>query len=319
MTALPARRPADGGGAKFRDPLRTAAGERRASVAFAGLKTLWFNTGTLCNLACEGCYIESSPVNDRLAYITLREVTVYLDEIAAGAAPGATREIGLTGGEPFMNPEIMQIAETCLSRGFHVLVLTNAMRPMMRHRAALQALAARFGPRLVVRVSLDHYSAECHEAMRGARSWKPTLDGLVWLIENGFDVHIAGRTCWAEDERSLRAGYARLLAGAGLAFDVEDPVKLLLLPEMDEGADVAEISESCWDILGVAPGTMMCATSRMVVKPKGAAPRVVSCTLLPYDVRFALGATLAEAAGPVTLNHPHCARFCVLGGGVCSR
>ena len=33
---------------------------------------------------------------------------------------------------------------------------------------------------------------------------------------------------------------------------------------------------------------------------------------------FELGATLAEARGPVPLNHPHCARFCVLGGGACS-
>ena len=28
--------------------------------------------------------------------------------------------------------------------------------------------------------------------------------------------------------------------------------------------------------------------------------------------------TLAEAAAPVPLNHPHCARFCVLGGAACS-
>ena len=93
----------------------------------------------------------------------------------------------------------------------------------------------------------------------------------------------------------------------------------MLLPEMDEKADVPEITEACWSILDVAPGAMMCATSRMVVKRKGEAPSVVACTLPPYDKRFDLGATLAEAAGPVKLNHPHCARFCVLGGGACSR
>jgi hypothetical protein len=65
---------------------------------------------------------------------------------------------------------------------------------------------------------------------------------------------------------------------------------------------------------------MMCASSRMVVKRKGAArPAVVACTLLPYDARFDLGPTLAEAARPVALNHPHCARFCVMGGAACSR
>jgi hypothetical protein len=57
----------------------------------------------------------------------------------------------------------------------------------------------------------------------------------------------------------------------------------------------------------------------MVVKRKGAdSPVVVPCTLLPYDQRFELGTTIAEATRPVSLNHPHCARFCVLGGGSCS-
>jgi hypothetical protein len=58
----------------------------------------------------------------------------------------------------------------------------------------------------------------------------------------------------------------------------------------------------------------------MVVKRKGQArPAVVACTLLPYDPQFELGHTLAEALGTVHLNHPHCARFCVLGGAACSR
>jgi hypothetical protein len=63
----------------------------------------------------------------------------------------------------------------------------------------------------------------------------------------------------------------------------------------------------------------MCATSRMVVKRKGApAPRVVACTLLPDDPQFDLGETLAESFRPVKLNHRHCAKFCVLGGASCS-
>src|SRR5207244_2781271 len=44
---------------KFQDPFVTAAGERRARVALGSLDTLWFNTGTLCNLTCHHCSIES--------------------------------------------------------------------------------------------------------------------------------------------------------------------------------------------------------------------------------------------------------------------
>ena len=70
---------------KFRDPFITVAGEPRAQVALRALDTLWFNTGTLCNLACRHCYIESSPTNDRLVYLTAAEVA----EAIADATPAA--------------------------------------------------------------------------------------------------------------------------------------------------------------------------------------------------------------------------------------
>ncbi|MGH6719293.1 MAG: radical SAM protein [Alphaproteobacteria bacterium] len=304
--------------AKFRDPLVTAKGERRASVGLKALTTLWFNTGTLCNLTCANCYIESSPRNDRLAYLDVAEVASYLDEVAALGWP--TRQIGFTGGEPFMNPAIMAMIETALTRGFEVLVLTNALRPMMKLAPPLTVLKDRFGARLVLRVSLDHYTRARHETERGRRTWAPTLTGLRWLAANGFAVRVAGRTQSGETEDELRAGYARLFAALGLAIDAQDPVRLVLFPEMDARRDVPEITEACWSLLGRSPDDVMCATSRMVVRRKGAPhATVLPCTLLAYDPRFELGRRLADARGPVPLNHPHCARFCVLGGASCSR
>jgi uncharacterized Fe-S cluster-containing radical SAM superfamily protein len=303
---------------KFCDPDVTLAGERRASVTLNALKTLWFNTGTLCNLTCRNCYIESSPSNDRLVYLSIDEVVAYLDEIAADNLP--TEEIGFTGGEPFMNPEIIPMLETCLTRGFRVLVLTNAMRPMMKLAAPLLDLKGRHGDRLILRVSLDHYSCELHQSERGSRSWQPTLDGLCWLSQNGFNLHVAGRTYWGEQEAALRRGYAQLFCDLNIDVDAFDPVTLLLFPEMDASVDVPEITTACWDILQISPDAMMCAGSRMVFKRKGATrPVVAACTLLPYDEQFEMGHTLAEAAGKVKLNHPHCAKFCVLGGGSCSK
>ncbi len=303
---------------KFSDPDVTVTGARRARVRLRALETLWFNTGTLCNLTCRGCYIESSPRNDALVYLTCAEVVRYLDEIAALGWP--TREIGFTGGEPFMNPELIDMIDVALARGFEVLVLTNGMRPMMKQADALQALRRRRGrERLTFRVSLDHYEEAVHESERGRHSWAPAVDGLAWLANEGFRVHVAGRTFSGEPEAALRAGYARLFKRLGLAIDAMDAAQLVLFPEMDAACDVPEISEACWDVLGLRPDDVMCASSRMVVKRKGAsAPTVVSCTLLPYDPRFEMGASLAEAAGEVPLNHPHCARFCVLGGASCS-
>ncbi len=304
--------------AKFRDPQFTADGARRASVGLTNLVTLWFNTGTLCNLTCDRCYIESSPRNDRLVYLTAAEARAYLQEIEELQL--GTTEIGFTGGEPFMNPDIIEMLEDCLARGFRALVLTNAMRPMMKLADRLSDLRHRHGERLLLRVSIDHYSRALHEAERGKRSWLPAISGLKWLVAQGFTVHVAGRTRWGEGEDSLRAGYARLFAEHAIPVDAGDPVELVLFPEMDARLDVPEITDKCWDILGVSPDAMMCATSRMIVKRKGAArPVVVPCTLLPYGEAFEMGHSLADAGGSVALNHPHCARFCVLGGGACSR
>ncbi|MDN5871166.1 MAG: radical SAM protein [Nitrococcus sp.] len=303
---------------KFRDPELTATGERRARVALKSLGTLWINTGTLCNLACRNCYIESSPRNDRLSYICAAEVGAYLDEIERQKL--GTRLIGYTGGEPFMNPDLPEMLESSLARGFEALVLTNAMKPMMKRREPLLRLQRRYGSRLTLRVSLDHYSRHYHELERGTRSWTPAVDGLKWLAQHGFAVNAAGRMFSGEREAELREGFARLFRALGVRLDAHDPVDLVLFPEMDETLDVPEITQSCWGLLNKSPDDVMCASARMVVKRKGdKRPVVVACTLLPYDRQFELGYTLAQARGTVRLNHPHCAKFCVLGGAACSR
>jgi uncharacterized Fe-S cluster-containing radical SAM superfamily protein len=304
--------------AKFQDAEVTLKGERRAQVALRELTTLWFNTGTLCNITCANCYIESSPRNDALVYISAAEVREYLDE----ARSFPVQEAGFTGGEPFMNPDLVPMLDDVLSRGLRALVLTNAMQPMRRHAAALKALLAKHGAgRLIIRVSLDHFDGAIHDLERGPGSYARTIAGLEWLAREGFTLHIAGRVGFGHDgEAALRAGYAEVFARHAIPVDANDPVALMLFPEMDAERDVPEITEGCWDILKKSPDSLMCASARMVVKRKGAErPAVLACTLLAYDERFELGATLAEAARPVPLNHPHCATFCVLGGASCSR
>ena len=302
---------------KFSDPLRTADGKPRARVAFERLETLWINTGTLCNIACAHCYIESGPANDRLAYFSVDDLAPLLDEARRMGAS----QIGFTGGEPFMNPQMIDMARMCLAAGFAVLILTNAMRPMMRPKtgAALLELKRDFGERLALRVSLDHFTAAAHDAERGPGAFEAALTGLEWLAVEGFRVSVAGRRAMSESDGAARAGFAALFRERRLPIDVRDPLALVLFPEMDAGKETPEISTACWDIVGLEPSAVMCATSRMAVKRRGAhAPVVLACTLIPYDERFEMGATIAEAARPVSLNHPHCSRFCVLGGASCA-
>ncbi|MEM9735599.1 MAG: hypothetical protein AAF908_03220, partial [Pseudomonadota bacterium] len=119
-------------------------------------------------------------------------------------------------------------------------------------------------------------------------------------------------------------------ASASLAFSSAEPPACLM--DCAEGSlhaagSSAKIASS-WrppaeggagSALNKRPEDQMCATSRMVVKRRGAErPVVLACTLLAYDPQFELGETLKEASRPVALNHPHCAKFCVLGGASCS-
>lgn len=301
---------------KFEVLERTAQGGPRASIALRALETLWFNTGTLCNITCDNCYIESSPRNDRLAYLSLADVRSYLDEIERDRLP--TRLIGFTGGEPFMNAALPAILEETLSRGFETLTLTNAMRPMTRRKKVIGDLAARYGRAMRFRVSIDDYRAELHDRERGKGSFAKAIEGLRWLATTGAAVEVAGRYFSGETKDRIRAGFASVLAEEGIALYCDDPQQLVLLPEMNPDADPPEITPACWSILNISPDGIMCSNARMVVRRRDAeGPTVLACTLLPYDERFELGATLADAAKPVFLAHKYCATFCVLGGASC--
>ncbi|MEL6608222.1 MAG: radical SAM protein [Pseudomonadota bacterium] len=317
MKDLAAKTPANVG--KFQDPAITAKGETRATVELSHPETLWFNTGTLCNIECVNCYIESSPTNDALVYITADEVQSYLDQLVT--REWGVREIAFTGGEPFMNPQMIDILRVSLAAGYEVLILTNAMLPMMRKRVleGLSALEGEYPGKMTFRVSLDHHSAQEHDQMRGTGAFDKTLVGMDWLRDAGMRMAVAGRTIWGETDAEARAGFAALFEARGYAIDASNPGMTVLFPEMDESVEVPEITTACWDILGKSPDAVMCSSSRMVVKRRGApSPTVLACTLLPYDDQFDMGATLEEAERPVALNHPHCAKFCVLGGASCS-
>ncbi|WIY24849.1 radical SAM protein [Parasedimentitalea psychrophila] len=304
---------------KFQHSHVTANGESRAVVALSHPETLWFNTGTLCNIECTNCYILSSPSNDALVYLNSDEVRNYLDQVDLRNWP--IKEIGFTGGEPFMNPQMIDMARAALQRGYRVLILTNAMQPMMRKtvQTGLRQLICDFPGKLELRVSLDHFSAEFHDAERGVGSFQKTVQGMHWLQENGFTLAVAGRGQWGKSDADCRSGYAALFAEQGFDIDANNPSQTVLFPEMDETVEVPEITTACWGILGKSPKDVMCSSSRMVVKRKGASePTVVACTLLPYTPEFDLGPSLQDAEQDIALNHPHCAKFCVLGGASCS-
>ena len=204
-------------------------------MSLARLETLWFNTGSLCNITCDNCYINSSPRNDRLAYLTPDDVRAYLDEVAEAGWPLA--EVGLTGGEPFLNRDLPAI-----------LAGDPGARPPragpdQRDEADAPAPAAVAGAARTLWRSAGPAGVDrplhAGEARGGARAGGPghrCWRGLHWLCANGFPISVASRTVWHEPEADVRAGFAGLLAAEGLPLDALDPARLVLFPEMDMDA-----------------------------------------------------------------------------------
>ena len=115
---------------KFQNPATTAKGERRASVFFKKLETLWFNSGSLCNIECANCYIKSSPTADHFVYLTPEDMGPYLDEI--DEMYDHKIEIAFTGGEPYLNPHMLRLSEMALERGHEPVSYTHLTLPTNR-------------------------------------------------------------------------------------------------------------------------------------------------------------------------------------------
>lgn len=299
---------------KFNDPFITADGNKRAFIEAKKINTLWFNTGTLCNIECKNCYIESSPKNDRLVYLTFDEVKLFIDEAIDNNLK--TKEIGFTGGEPFMNKDILKMVDYALEKKFKVLILSNAMKPMLNKKEELLKLRH---PNLTIRVSIDHYNKTKHEEVRGKGTYEVMMKGLNWLSQNNFNFALATRLIWDESENNLRQNFQEFINTYQLNLDAYSNEQLVTFAEMDEKIDTPEITTDCWGILNKDPNDIMCSWSRMVVKKKGSKkPSVIACTLLPYDEEFDLGESLTNSLQKIYLNHKHCSKFCVLGGSSCS-
>ena len=299
---------------KFSNLTLTANGKARAFVEAKKLKTLWFNTGTLCNLTCKNCYIESSPINDRLSYLSFDEYLKFMNEVKEDGLK--LLEIGFTGGEPFLNKDFTKMLNHSVQQGVEVLVLTNAMKPMLNNRSKIINLDK---DKLTFRVSIDHVDQKKHEKIRGQNSYRPMIEGVEWLRDNNFKMSLATRLMWGESEEQTRKAFKAFTLKYELPIDASSKKDLVTFAEMDIKQDTPEITTECWAILNKKPENIMCSSSRMIVKKKGKEkPSVIACTLLPYDEAFDLGQTLKESMQRIYLNHPHCSKFCVLGGSSCS-
>ena len=180
------------------------AGAQTSTVFSTGSRTpvgqrLWVYSNFDCNLACDYCCSQSSPKAQarRFPVETARQAFGEF-----GAIGG--REVFITGGEPFMHPDLGALVEA--AEGLERTVLTNAMILQRgRRREVLEALDRS----VTLQVSLDSATADLHDRQRGAGSWSKALSGIELAASLGFRVRIAA-TLYDEDPAGVRDLHRRL-------------------------------------------------------------------------------------------------------------
>ena len=167
---------------------------------------LWLYTNFHCNLACSYCSVASSP-QARKRSLGLERVKALVDE----AVTEGFTEVYLTGGEPFLEPDIVEMVLYATER-LDVVLLTNGMVYQGWRLEQLKRLAGR--ERLVLQTSIDAASAAGHDANRGLGSWRKAMDGLRLAVGLGLPVRV-GMTETPDNGHEVEPLRA-LLAGMGI-------------------------------------------------------------------------------------------------------
>lgn len=281
------------------------------SVELRALDTLWFQVaGTLCNIECTHCFISSSPRNRSHGMLSLAEIERRLGE----ARELGVREYYFTGGEPFLNREMLPILEATLEQG-PATVLTNGMllRPEICRKLRELFDASEYS--LDIRVSLDGFDAESHDAIRGKGVWDKVMVGLKNLADAGLNPVITV-TAAAEGVATAegRTRFLELIRGFGFARP-----RLKVLSLFRIGAEEKRTrSYEEWERLemdSLTPeetATLQCSSCRMVTS-KG----VYVCPILIEEPAARMGESLQETVRSFTLGHAAC-HTCFVDGVTCT-
>ena len=143
---------------------------------------VWLYTNFDCNLRCDYCCVRSSPKAPRRA-LGLERVR----RIASEAAELGVGELFVTGGEPFLLPDIGEILTACAAAA-PTTVLTNGMLFTGRRLESLRRLPRE---RVTLQISLDSPTPERHDRHRGKGSWARAWRGIERARAEGFRVRLA--------------------------------------------------------------------------------------------------------------------------------
>lgn len=279
-------------------------------VPLTSLDTLWLQVaGTLCNIACTHCFISCSPSNHAHEMMSLADVEARLAE----AHRLGVREYYFTGGEPFLHRELLPMLEAALRQG-PVTVLTNGMLLRRETCVALRALIDASEYSLDIRVSLDGFDRETHDAIRGAGVWDRVMTGIANLLEAGIQPVIT--VTEAAEGVGTPEGRSEFLA-LMRSFGLTKP-RLKVLSLFRIGAEAARTrAYASWErlsneILSEDDATVLQCSSCRMVTSRG----VYVCPILIDEEEARMGATLEETLRPFPLKFGAC-HTCWVDGVTC--
>jgi MoaA/NifB/PqqE/SkfB family radical SAM enzyme len=172
------------------------------------LERIWFYTNFDCSLRCSYCVATVAPgtVRPPLALPAFRRLVDQAQTLGF-------RQVALTGGEPFLHPDIAAMLEYATAR-VDTVVLTNAMHVT---RATLEALQRVERSQLTMQVSLDSADERVNDRLRGRGTWRVAMRNLELLLQAGYAVAVRA-TLDGQDEQTL-AGLTQCLGTLGMPAD----------------------------------------------------------------------------------------------------
>lgn len=280
-------------------------------IELSHLDHLWFQVGgTRCNLACHHCFISCHPKNDSFGFLSLDEVKRRLEE----SLELGVKEYYFTGGEPFLNREMVEILIETLRYG-PATVLTNGtvFKPEWLERLRAADEASPYS--LEIRVSIDGFSPETNDPIRGEGTFRRAMQGVRQLVDHGFlPIITAARTWPHADEDQVIGEFIETLKQAGCPRP-----RLKILPTLQLGA---EEQRTCGyqpedrvtaEMLEDYDRTQLICEHSRIVTDRG----VHVCPILIESPDSLLSDTLADSARPFALAHGACST-CYQYGAICS-
>jgi MoaA/NifB/PqqE/SkfB family radical SAM enzyme len=281
------------------------------AVRLTHLDHLWFQVaGTLCNLTCHHCFISCSPKNDSYGFLSLATVQQYLAE----SVEMGTKEYYFTGGEPFLNPEFTDILCRTLDYG-PATILSNGtvLKDEWLRRLREAEDASHFG--LEFRISIDGFSAETNDPIRGEGTFQRAMSGVVKLVESGFlPIITAARTWPIEKDVEVLGHFVRALQERGYHRP-----RLKLLPTLQMGEEqnrthgYRDSERVTHEMMEDYDYTQLVCDHSRIVTDRG----VHVCPILIDSDDSLLADSLAASAGEFPLRHGACLT-CYQYGAICS-